>query len=126
MLEKGGYQVYVASLVEEKVYKSRNRYQKETNVIPGKVFVRTVEEKLMPQTIGPNRRFCIGKPHQVGERLCRKVKKSTFEYPKIRTRVGPRREKIPPENKYFTIFFAEKFCYMENCLYFCSRFQTRN
>ena len=47
MLEKAGYQVYVASRIEEKVYKSRNRYKKETVVIPGKVFVRTEEGKLM-------------------------------------------------------------------------------
>jgi len=48
MLEKADYQVYVASRIEEKIYKSRNRYKKETVVIPGKVFVHTDERKLMP------------------------------------------------------------------------------
>ena len=47
MLEKANYQVYVASRVEEKVYQSRNRYKKETVVIPGKVFVRTDQTRLM-------------------------------------------------------------------------------
>lgn len=47
MLEKADYQVFVASRIEEKVYKSRNRYKKETIVIPGKVFVHTEERKLM-------------------------------------------------------------------------------
>ena len=47
LLEKAGYQVYVASRTEEKVYKSRNHYKKETVVIPGMVFVRTEENKLM-------------------------------------------------------------------------------
>ena len=47
MLEKAEYQVYIASRVENKIYKSRNRYKKETVVIPGKVFVHTEETKLM-------------------------------------------------------------------------------
>ena len=52
MLTKADYNVYVASCTEEKVYKSRNRYKKETVVIPGKVFVRTEESKLMGILLG--------------------------------------------------------------------------
>ena len=47
MLQNAGYEVYVASRTEVKVYKSRNRRIKETVMIPGKVFVRTDEPKLM-------------------------------------------------------------------------------
>lgn len=46
-LEKDDYQVYLACKVEEKVYKSRNRYIKETPVLPGKLFVYTDEKQLM-------------------------------------------------------------------------------
>jgi hypothetical protein len=52
MLTKADYNVYVASRTEEKVDKSRNRYKKETVVIPGKVFVRTEESKLMGILLG--------------------------------------------------------------------------
>jgi transcription antitermination factor NusG len=52
MLTNDHLEVYVASRIEEKVYKSRNRYKKETVVIPGKVFVRTTEDKLMPIMLG--------------------------------------------------------------------------
>ena len=47
MLQKAGYESYVASRCETIVYKSRNRRIKETILIPGKVFVRTEESKLM-------------------------------------------------------------------------------
>lgn len=47
MLQNDDYEVYVASRTEMKVYKSRNRRIKETVMIPGKVFVRTAEQKLM-------------------------------------------------------------------------------
>ena len=52
MLTKADFEVYVASRIEEKVYKSRNRYKKETVVIPGKVFVRTEETALMRIMLG--------------------------------------------------------------------------
>ena len=52
MLTNAHFEVYVASRIEEKVYKSRNRYKKETVVIPGKVFVRTTEDKLMGIMLG--------------------------------------------------------------------------
>lgn len=44
-LEKS-YEVYVASLKETKVYASRNRREVETVVIPGKIFIRTLETNL--------------------------------------------------------------------------------
>lgn len=47
MLKNAGYEVYLASRNEVKVYKSRNRRVKETVMIPGKVFIRTEEPKLM-------------------------------------------------------------------------------
>jgi len=47
MLRNAKYEVYVASRIEEKVYANRTRRRKETVVIPGKVFVRTVENSLM-------------------------------------------------------------------------------
>jgi len=47
MLQNDHYEVYVASQVEEKVYKSRNRRQVEKIVIPGKIFVRTENTMLM-------------------------------------------------------------------------------
>ncbi len=47
MLQNADYEVYVASRNELKIYKSRNRRMKETVMIPGKVFVRTEESKLM-------------------------------------------------------------------------------
>ena len=52
MLTNAHFEVYVASRTEEKVYKSRNRYKKETIVIPGKVFVRTTEDRLMEIMLG--------------------------------------------------------------------------
>lgn len=52
MLTKANYEVYVASKVEEIVYKSRNRRKKETIVIPGKVFVRTEQNRLMDIMLG--------------------------------------------------------------------------
>ena len=52
MLQNADYEVYVASRSEVKVYKSRNRRIKETVVIPGKVFVRTEESKLMAIMLG--------------------------------------------------------------------------
>lgn len=52
MLTKAHFEVYLASRIEEKVYESRNRYKKETVVIPGKVFVRTTEDKLMDIMLG--------------------------------------------------------------------------
>ena len=52
MLTKAGYEVYVASRIEEVVYKSRNRRKKETIVIPGKVFVHTEVTKLMDIMLG--------------------------------------------------------------------------
>lgn len=47
MLQNAGYEAYLASTTETKVYKSRNRRIKETVMIPGKVFVRTEEKELM-------------------------------------------------------------------------------
>ena len=47
LLEKAKYRVFVASRIEETIYKSRNRYKKEKIVIPGKVFVHTEADKLM-------------------------------------------------------------------------------
>ena len=52
MLQNADYEVYVASRNEMKVYKSRNRRIKETVMIPGKVFVRTEETKLMSIMLG--------------------------------------------------------------------------
>ena len=52
MLTNAHYEVYVASRVEEKVYKSRNRRMIEKIVIPGKVFVRTDATQLMPIMLG--------------------------------------------------------------------------
>lgn len=42
-LEKAGYNVYVASQTETKVYASRNRRKVEKVVIPGKIFINTTE-----------------------------------------------------------------------------------
>ena len=42
-LEKAGYNVYVASHTETKVYASRNRRKVEKVVIPGKIFINTTE-----------------------------------------------------------------------------------
>lgn len=47
MLQNAGYEAYLASRSEVKVYKSRNRRTKETIMIPGKVFVHTEQKKLM-------------------------------------------------------------------------------
>ena len=52
MLTNANYEVYVASKEEEVVYKSRNRRKKETIVIPGKVFVRTDQTRLMEILLG--------------------------------------------------------------------------
>ena len=52
MLTNAKYEAYVASRVEEIVYKSRNRRKKETVVIPGKVFVRAEESQLMDIMLG--------------------------------------------------------------------------
>ena len=52
MLQNADYEVYVASRTEMKVYKSRNRRVKETVMIPGKVFVRTEEPRLMSIMLG--------------------------------------------------------------------------
>ena len=52
MLTNAHYEVYVASKEEEVVYKSRNRRKKETIVIPGKVFVRTDQTRLMEILLG--------------------------------------------------------------------------
>ena len=52
MLQNADYEVYVASRTEMKVYKSRNHRVKETVMIPGKVFVRTEEPKLMSIMLG--------------------------------------------------------------------------
>ena len=52
MLTNARYEVFVASKVEEKIYKSRNRRMTEKIVIPGKVFVRTEVEQLMPIMLG--------------------------------------------------------------------------
>ena len=52
MLTNADYEVFVASKVEEVVYKSRNRRKKETIVIPGKVFVRTEQTRLMEILLG--------------------------------------------------------------------------
>ena len=52
MLTNANYEVYVASKVEEIIYKSRNRRKKETVVIPGKVFVHTEETNLMEIMLG--------------------------------------------------------------------------
>ena len=47
MLENDHYDVYLACRVEEKVYKSRNRYRREIPVLPGKVFIHADEKMLM-------------------------------------------------------------------------------
>ena len=72
MLTKAHYEVYVASRTEEKVYKSRNRYKKETIVIPGKVFVRTEETALM--------RIMVGYPSVHRFMLNRTTKDRTYAY----------------------------------------------
>ena len=48
MLQKAGYEAYIASQVETHVYKSRNRREVEKILLPGKVFVRTEQYSLMP------------------------------------------------------------------------------
>jgi len=72
MLTKSDYEVYVASRTEEKVYKSRNRYTKETVVIPGKVFVRTQETSLM--------RIMLGYPSVYRFMINRSAKTRTYAY----------------------------------------------
>ena len=44
--ESAGYEVYVASQKRIHVYACRNRREVETVVIPGKIFVRTTEDKI--------------------------------------------------------------------------------
>ena len=48
MLQKAGYETYIASQVETHVYKSRNRREVEKILLPSKVFVRTEKKNLMP------------------------------------------------------------------------------
>ena len=45
-LEKAGYIVYVASQIETRVYASRNRRKVEKVVIPGKIFINTIEGEI--------------------------------------------------------------------------------
>lgn len=52
MLQKAGYEAYVASQVETHVYKSRNRRKVERVLLPGKVFVYTEKVNLMPILLG--------------------------------------------------------------------------
>ena len=68
MLTKAHYEVYVASRMEEKVYKSRNRRMTEKIVIPGKVFVHTEEKKLMDIMLGYSsvHRFMLNRMSGVG------------------------------------------------------------
>lgn len=47
LLQKAGYESYVASQTEIHVYKSRNRRQVEKVLLPGKIFVRTELKNLM-------------------------------------------------------------------------------
>lgn len=47
MLQKAGYEVYVASQVETHVYKSRNRREVEKIILPCRVFVFTEKKNLM-------------------------------------------------------------------------------
>lgn len=47
MLQKAGYEVYIASQVETHVYKSRNRRDVEKILLPCKVFVYTEKKNLM-------------------------------------------------------------------------------
>ena len=63
MLKNAHYEVYVASLIKEVVYKSRNRRMTEKIVIPGKVFVRTEVSSLMPimRDYSSVRRFMINR-----------------------------------------------------------------
>ena len=48
MLQKAGYETYVASQTETHVYKSRNRRTVEKILLPSKVFVHTEKDQLMP------------------------------------------------------------------------------
>lgn len=48
MLQKAGYEAYVASRVETHVYKSRNCRRVEKVLIPSRVFVYTEKNNLMP------------------------------------------------------------------------------
>ena len=63
MLKNANYEVYVASMMKEVVYKSRNRRMTEKIVIPGKVFVRTEVSSLMPimRDYSSVRRFMINR-----------------------------------------------------------------
>lgn len=47
MLQKAGYEAYVASQVEIHTYKSRNRRKVEKILLPRRVFIRTEIDKLM-------------------------------------------------------------------------------
>lgn len=46
MLQKAGYEAYVASRVEDRVYRSRNRRRVERILLPCRVFVRTEASRL--------------------------------------------------------------------------------
>ena len=48
MLQKAGYEVYIASQVETHIYKSRNRRNIEKILLPCRIFVRTEQKNLMP------------------------------------------------------------------------------
>lgn len=48
MLQKAGYEAYVASQVETHVYKSRNRRRVEKVLLPSRVFVYTEKRNLIP------------------------------------------------------------------------------
>lgn len=47
MLQRAGYEAYIASRSETHVYKSRNRREVEKIVLPSRVFVRTEKKNLM-------------------------------------------------------------------------------
>ena len=47
LLQKAGYEAYIASQVETHVYKSRNRRDVEKVLLPCRVFVRTEKKNLM-------------------------------------------------------------------------------
>ena len=66
MLKNAEYEVYVASQAKERIYASRNRRMTETVVIPGKVFVRTDENKLMGIMLGYSsvHRFMLNRAHK--------------------------------------------------------------
>ena len=69
MLQKAGYEAYVASQVETHVYKSRNRRQVEKILLPCRVFVRTEQRNLMPimQSYSSVYRFHIDRAAKANE-----------------------------------------------------------